>query len=261
MHTPNRMKKKDMVRALSRAHRTELEKRARDCKQNVWALVELAAMGVKDAALDLYDTAASLTGSLTYLCENNPARFSTIARDKDLWPVAYGPHSDSAKRAKELIKKLQVGAGTGLNLSSGKRFSLNVPANVVALRLYRLAKSLPQTRGRSWGHDHYYALVACGLRIGDQRYEKLVEWRQRGAGKSVPPLSKQTARQWAEVGKELFKILYPKHFEQHPDLQELRASVERRAKTVYGKPGGPGIVRKMILQALKQAWTSIAALD
>ena len=148
MHTPNRMKKKDIVRALSRAHRIKLEKYARDCKSNVWALVELVNLGVKHAALDLYETAASLTNSLTYLCEKNPEQFSAIARYKELWPVEYGPHPDSAARAKKLIKTLQVGAATGLNLSSGKRFSLR-PANLVALKLYRLAKSLPQTPRRS----------------------------------------------------------------------------------------------------------------
>lgn len=259
--TPNRVNKRDMVRALSRAYRTELKKRARDCKENVRALVEFAAMDAKGAASDLYETAASLTDSLTYLCEKNPARFSSIARDKHLWPVAYGPHPNSAKRANELIKKLQVGAGTGLNLSSGKRFSLNVPANVVALRLYRLAKSLRQTRGSSWAGGDYGALIACGLHIGDKRYEKLREWRQRRAGKWLPPLSKQTAHEWAEAGTELFKIVYPGEFEQDPDLRELRASVEGRATPKHAKPGRPGDIRKAMFQAVKQAWSSIAALD
>jgi len=218
-------------------------------------------MGAKEAALDLYETAASLTGALTYLCEKDPARFSAIARDKHLWPVAYGPHPSSAKRAKELIKKLQVSAGTGLNLSLGRRFSLSVPANLVALRLYRLAKSLPQAPRHSWARNDYRALVACGLHIGDERYEKLEKWRQCGAGKSLLRLSKQTARQWAEAGRELFKIVYPGDFEQHPDLQELRASVEGRATPKQAKPGRPGDIRKAMLQAIKQAWKSIAALD
>src|SRR5262249_48701431 len=206
--------------------------------------------------LDLYETAASLTNSLTYLCEKNPERFSAIARYKELWPVEYGPHPDSAARAKKLIKTLQVGAATGLNLSSGKRFSFK-PANLVALRLYRLAKSLPRTPRRSWPYGDYGALLACGLHIGDERYEKAKQWRQRGAGKSLPPLSRETAGHWAEAGRELFKIVYPGEFEQDPDLDELRASVERHARPKHAKPGRPGDIRKAMLQAVKQAWRSI----
>jgi hypothetical protein len=261
MHTPNRMKKKDMVRALSSARRARLKKHARDCKHNVWALMELAEIDAKGAASDLYETAASLTGYLTYLCEKNPARFRAIARQKDLWPVTYGPHRDSAARANKLIKTLQVGAGTGLNFSSGKRFSLIGPANLVAMRLHRLAKSLPQTPRRSSPIGDYGALIACGLRIGDEKYEKAKQWRQRGAGKSLPLLSRQTADHWAEAGRELFRIVYPGEFEQDPDLQELRASVEGRATPKHAKPGRPGDIRKAMLQAVKQAWSSIAALD
>jgi len=259
-HTPKRVKKKDMVRALSNVYRTGLKRRARDCKENVWALVELAAID-EGAASDLYETAASLTGSLMYLCEKNPARFSAIARNKELWPVAYGPHPNSVERAKELIKKLQVGSGTGLNLSSGKRFSLDVPANVVALNLYRLVKGLPQASRPSWAHDHYYALVACGLHIGDQRYEKLVEWRQRGAGRCLPPLSKNTAKAWQGVTLELFRLVYDREFDRHPELQKLKESVLGRVRPEEGKPVRPGDIRKVMLQAVRQSWTSIAALD
>jgi hypothetical protein len=175
----------------------------------------------------------------------------------------YGPHPESLERTDGLIKKLGVGAQTGLNLASGKKaFSwLTVPANVVALRLYRLAKSLPRAPRRSWAHNDYRALVACGLHIGDERYERLEKWRQCGAGKSLPRLSKQTARQWADAGRELFKIVYPGNFEQHPDLQGLKLSVERHAKTWEGKPGGAGIIRAAMLRKVKQAWNSIAALD
>ena len=85
-------------------------------------------------------------------------------------------------------------------------------------------------------------------------------WGQSGAGRHLPPLSKQTAGQWATATKELFKIAYPGKFEEHPNLQDLRASVWGRAKNAYGKTGR-GEIRKAMLQAVKQAWRSIAALD
>jgi hypothetical protein len=64
-----------------------------------------------------------------------------------------------------------------------------------------------------------------------------------------------------KAGRELFKIVYPGDFEQDPDLHELRASVERRATPKHAKPGRPGDIRKAMLQAVKQAWSSITALD
>ena len=82
-----------------------------------------------------------------------------------------------------------------------------------------------------------------------------------GARKLLPPLSKETAAQWAKETVELFRLVYGDDFEAHPNLQELKKSVLGRAKDVYGKAGGPGIVRKVMLQAVKQAWRSIAALD
>ena len=87
----------------------------------------------------------------------------------------------------------------------------------------------------------------------------LEAWGQRGPGKKLPPLSKVTAAQWAIATKELFKIAYPGNFEEHPNLQELRASVLGRSRDSYGK-AGRGVVRKAMLQAVKQAWHSIAAV-
>jgi hypothetical protein len=95
------------------------------------------------------------------------------------------------------------------------------------------------------------------IHLYDKKYEKqlkaLEAWGQRGSGRDLPPLNKETAPQWATATKELFKIAYPGHFEKHPYLQELRASVLLRAR------GQAGLVRKLMLQAVKQAWRSIAA--
>ena len=55
-------------------------------------------------------------------------------------------------------------------------------------------------------------------------------------------------------------LLDGQKFEEHPNLQELRKAVLPRSKDAYGKRGGAGTVRKLILQALKQAWQSIAAV-
>jgi hypothetical protein len=255
------VKKKDMVR---RAYRAELEKRARAAKDNAGALVELAATGAPDAAFDLYETAALLTGELTYLCEKNPAQFSAIARDKHLWPLAYGPHPSSVNRANELIKKLQVGAKTSLNLATRKTFSWDKPANVVAFYLYRLAQSFQRAPMCGWARDDYYALITCSLNM-ENKYEKTLEtleaWGQHGAGRQLPALSRSTANVWAKATPELFRLVYGEKFDEHPELQKLRESVLNRAKTWDKKPGGPGIIKAAMLRAVKQAFSSIAALD
>jgi hypothetical protein len=121
-----------------------------------------------------------------------------------------------------------------------------------------LARCIPIGRcgiGRVSSGAHYYDAKY------KQQLKELEEWGQRGAGKDLPPLSKVTAREWATASKELFKVAYPGDFDQHPYLQELRASVLGHARTVYGKPGGAGIVRAAMLRKVKQAFNSIAALD
>jgi hypothetical protein len=261
-----------MSRRLQRVKKiTKVEKLAKDAKDNARELATLAAKGAEDAAIELYRTSVLATHWLTCLYDGQPDMVTTIAQKQFSWPVMYGPHPDSAKGADALIKKLQVGAKTSLNLSPGKSFSWNTPANVVAFNLYQLARSLRGAPMRLWTARDSYRIAACGIgwdsfnsrgrrlevhSIGG-KYEKqlkaLEAWGQRGAGKSLPPLSKETANQWATAIKELFKIAYPGNFEQHPKLQELKASVEGHAKTVSGKPGGAGIIRAAMLRKVKQA--------
>jgi hypothetical protein len=169
------------------------------------------------------------------------------------------------------LQEMELGMNTQINFSSGKTFSWRVPANVVALNLHTLAQNLQRARMRRWNLRHLASIAKCGIgrisanviHVYDAKYEeqlkRLEEWGQRGAGKHLPPLSKETAALWARDTKELFLIAYPGNFEDHPNLQELRASVLGRARDAYGK-AGRGVVRKAMLQAVKQAWHSIAAV-
>jgi hypothetical protein len=183
------------------------------------------------------------------------------------------PHRESRGRVGRLLTSLKVGAKTNLNLSSGKTFSYDVPANRVALYLHDLAKALRRAPIDQWdvyeglllgqvGRFSYSASHKAGAVSSDAEQLSAIEmWGQEGVGSILPPLSKSTASQWAVAMPELFKIVYGEKFDEHPLLQELKRSVSARAKTVYGKAGGPGILRKMMLQAVKQAFRSIAALD
>jgi hypothetical protein len=251
---------------------TRVEKLARTAQDNAFALAGLVAKGADGAAVELYKTAALATGWLTYLCKVKPHLFTGIAEKKFSWPLMYSPQRDAKKEDADLIKKIRLAARTNFNLFSGKTFSWRRPANVVALNLHELAQSLRRAPMRSWTSRDLGPIAVCGVglvssgvHIYDAKYEKqlkeLEAWGQRGAGRQLPPLSKGTAAAWAKATPELFRLVYREKFDEHPKLQKLRASVLGRARDAYGKQGGPGIIRKAMLQAVKQAWSSIAALD
>jgi hypothetical protein len=234
-------------------------------------LAHLAARGAEDAAAALHRTAALTVRDLTFLCKQNPTLFRKIARSQFLWPVLFNPHPERVMENEQLTKRLELGGDTGINLFSGKPFSWKVPANVVVLNLYHLAQSLRRAPIRTWAGRDFYGIAWCGIgwtangpAYGanyDKQLNKLEQWGQRGHGRDLPPLCKRTARQWATATKELFNVAYPGNFDQHPFLQELKSSVLGHARTPYGKPGGPGIIRARMLSKVKQAWSSIAALD
>lgn len=247
---------------------------SQSAKDKITKLASRARKGDNDAAAELYSTAAFAVEILTWICKTRPEFFKSIGQEKFSWPVMYDSHSESMRETAEFLRDIELGRNTQINFSSGKTFSRRVPANAVALNLHALAKKLRRAPMRSWSSRDLSSMAKCGIgkkqtngatvvALGATYWKQmktLEAWGQRGAGKLLPPLSKETAAQWATAGKELFMIAYPGNFEEHPNLQELRASVLGRAKNAYGKVGR-GNIRKAMLQALKQAWRSIAALD
>jgi len=254
--------KKNECRTLSR----------RTAKDKIAKLVELTNTGCHDAAIELHSTAAFAVELLTWCCKKNPELFIPIARKKFSWPVLYSPHPEMVRENAAFMRGMMLGKNTQINLSSGKTFSWQVPANVVVFNLYRLAKNLRRAPMSSWTSRDHFPLAWCGVgrtssggHCYDEKYrgqlKSLERWGQRGAGKQLPELSKETAGQWASATVELFRIAFGEDFENHPNLQELKRSVLLRARDAYGRQGGRGVVRKMMLQAVRQAWRSIAALD
>jgi hypothetical protein len=243
---------------------------SQSAKDDIAKLVSLTQKGVPDAAAELHSTAAFAVELLTWLCETRPELFATIAREKFAWPVMYDPHPERMRENALFIRTLKLGSNTQINLSSGKTFSWQVPANVIAIQLHGLAQSLQRAPMRSWNTLDLKHVAECGVglrsnntHIYNDKYVKqlkaLEKWGQRGAGKGLPPLAKQTAAQWASATKGLFLVAYGENFDDHPRLQELKESVLSRAKDYLGKPGGRGIIRKVMRQAVKQAWHSISA--
>jgi hypothetical protein len=252
---------------------TRSSKLSQSAKDKINKLVILINKGAEGAAAELHSTVAFATQNLEWICQRKPELFTGIARNKFSWPMMCSLHPEDIRENAEFLKKLTLGADTQINVS-GRTFSWRVPANIVALNLHELAQSLRRAPMRSWTLRDLRPIGRCGVGISshgirgmihryDEKYKKqlraLEAWGQRGVGKQLPPLSKQTAGEWARATKELFKIAYPGKFEEHPYLHELRVSVLGRAKGTSGKPGRRGDVRKAMRQAVKQAWHSIAA--
>jgi len=257
--------------ALKLSSPTKARKLFRLAQDTIKTLESLIAEDADGAAIALYWTATFATDVLTWLCKEKTAAFSAIAQEKFLWPVMYGPHPEEKRKADELVNRLGLGAKTNINLSSGKTFSWQVPANIIAFHLHQLAQQLRRAPMCSWTARDCFPLADCevgwssaNVYSDDEKYRKqlnaLETWGQRGAGKHLPALSKETAAQWVEATKELFLIVYGENFEEHPNLQGLRASVRETAKDAYDKKGGRAAVRKRMRQAVKQAWHSIAAV-
>jgi len=249
----------------------KVQKLSRSAKDKIAALALLASKDMEGAAIGLHSTAARATELLTLLCREKPALFTGIAQENFSWPLMYDPHPEGMRENAAFVESLKLGTQTQVNLSSGKTFSWRVPANVVAIHLHRAVRSLRRAPMSSWTGRDWISLavsdVGCSSSIpnSDEIFERqlkaLEEWGQRGAGSLLPPLSKNTATQWARATAELFRIAYGDNFEEHPKLQELKRSVLLRAKDGEGHPGGHGVVRAAMLKAIKQAWTCIAAVD
>jgi len=257
---------------------TKPEKLGKVARDNAFKLEILAAQGVENAAVELHKTAYFATQLLTILCRQmsyqKPDTAAAIAQKKTLWPVLFSPHRDLKERAEQLIKTLQVGAKTGLNLSSGRTFVWDHPANQVAMYLLKLAQALQRAPISEWDERESILSTFLGRFDGDaiaytrsrdeEQLRAFETWGKAGAGPQLPPLSRSTAKAWAKATPELFRLVFGKTFDEHPLLEDLKKSVLGRVgstRTGERKAGTPGDIRKAMLQAVKQAWSSIAAVD
>jgi hypothetical protein len=258
---------------------TRVEKLGRIARDNAFELQTLAAQRVENAAVELYKTAYFATQLLTVLCRQmsyqEPDMAAAIAQKKTLWPVLFSPHRDLKERAERLIRTLQVGAKTGLNLSSGRTFVWDHSPNQVAMYLLKLAQALQRAPISEWDEQEsilssflgrFERIESTYARSGDQEQLRALEtWARTGVGRQLPPLSRSTAKAWAKATPEFFRLVFGKTFDEHPLLEDLKKSTSGRARFQDAnrnvKPGGPGRIRKAMLQAVQQAWTSIAALD
>lgn len=237
----------------------------------------LIMKGSVEASQELHYTVAAAVQDLEWLSRKKSELFEPIASEKMYWPVMCSLHPESIKKTNEFLRSIKLGSHKQINMSSGKTFSWQTPANTVAINLLQLAHDVRRAEV-DLVKAAPNSIASCGVGVRgkeddpkaffhsfDDRYveqlRQLEAWGQTGKGSCLPKLSKETAKQWAEAGDELFQIAYGSDtFETHPYLQKLRQSVLGRAKSAYGKITRGGI-RKAMRQAVKQAWRSISALD
>ena len=172
-----------------------------------------------------------------------------------------------------LLRSLRLGTKTNINVADeGKSFSWKTAAIVVAFRLLRLVEAV---RREPIPRDGLAELAMCGVgRRPDgstvlmmmhieRQLAALEDWGQHGAGSLLPSLSRgAAAQQWAKETPALFRLVFGADFDQHPKSTRLEGI---RCWAALGilleELRGPGVIRQLMLQSVKQAWGSLAALD
>jgi hypothetical protein len=237
---------------------TEAQKLGKTASADIEALADLVARGDHSAAVELWQVATAATLELTSFCQSKPEMFESLARRNFSWPVLHSLHHQFVEENKAMLKNLNLAADTDINISG--RFSFKPPANKIAIELYFVARALCRAPMDDWEALDWIKLAwTSHLSKDDPNYLRPLErWGQKGPGRFLPPLSKDTADLWKKAVPALFRLLYGVKFDEHPQLQDLRKSVFRSAKDNYQKVGGAGVVRKRMLQAVVQAMGAIA---
>ena len=176
-------------------------------------------------------------------------------------------HPEIIEENKAFAQFLALGSQSGISYShAGKKFSLKVPANEIAIPLLLVINIVRRAPIKHWDiYDRLTIGLAGRFEIPEGAAEEpkqlrdLEDWR-RHRGKSLPPLSRATLAKWKPAVRDVFRIVFGEKFDEHPRLQKLKDAVIRHAKDEYGKQG-PGVVRQAILNKVLQALHSIAPLD
>lgn len=240
---------------------SEAQKAVDPVLQVILTLNDLTHKGDQEAALELFRLAAWATENLTAWCEAKPEMFSPIAAAQIAWPAMHTLHRGLVRKNNALLKRLKLASNTNINISDkGKAFSFDTPAVQVALDHYKLARILRRAPMSEWDTDEWVTVYSICHYSAD-RLCAWQSWGQSGVGKSLPPLSRDTASQWKKVFPEFFRLIHGEDFDQCVKLESLRDSVLPSAKDGSNKAGGRGTVRKLMLQVVRQAIDSIAAVQ
>jgi len=249
---------------------TEAQKLKKATLANIGKLAQLVDKGDYAAPEQLLRVAYEATRQVAISCKLKPHLFEPLARNELSWPVEHSLHDDWMKANNVLLGKLNLAADTGINITgNGRRFSFETPANKIAIELHFLARALSH-KAMDWESVEWIkywwtavpwaAAPSAGNPFKDDPhyFRALEKWGQKGPGRSLPPLSKNTAEQWKKAVPDLFRLVYGSDFDTHAHLKRLRESLLLN-ENHPGRVEGAAEIRKRMLQAVLQAFGTIAA--
>ena len=194
---------------------------------SVQELCKIALDGNEKSARGLLLIIESSLDALDSMCHKNPEFFEAMARKKLYWPAYISNLSENKKRNENLLRILNVGKDSGLNIS-GKQPDWNAVETEIALMLFRTLKVI----GR--------------LRLPEDKNQLF----QRTP---MPPLTRQNYKEW-------FNEAWPYYIERHgKDYENKKQFSHYWKNNAYkGKSNARALIRDAIKKKIRQAFRSIA---
>jgi hypothetical protein len=248
-------------------------------------LLHHAEKGHKTASEELYNILAVFIMGFDELCHENPDIFRPFAKKIVQWPALISPHSDTKKRNERLIKLLNIGADSGLNLD-GKQWSMETPEVAVALSCHQIIDLyrqdyLPENikRFRAQIREINKLLERPSNyrppppkpfpQLPNEMQEKLdrdkiLMGKSRQLSKTLKPLNRQNYRDWFNASWPYFLMRYGDDYENRKCFDHywksesfMQPDPDNLAKKIPTK-GARGDIRHAIKKQIKQAFRSIA---
>lgn len=234
------------IRTLASLNREgQLLERTSEVDDFITKLVQRVLKGDAAAASNLKGIASYATVQLSAVAHAKPDLFRPIAAASALWPVMASTNPHWIRTAERLLASVQLGSKTlYAKVKPGLAFDPHVPARrwakaaIEVLAINRERFTDPRAPAPS------LMFVKCDH---DVRLRPIPSWAH-SAGK-LPPLSRQTAKEWATLSREMIRVEVPE-LEKHPDWK----SVVGRFEHLTGKAG---VVRNKVLDAIGSALCSL----
>lgn len=233
-------------RSLARLNREgDLLNRTGEVDDFITRLVKLALKGDAAAANNLKGIATYATNQLTAVTHAKPELFRPIAATSATWPVLASINPNWVRSAEQLLGSLQLGSETlHAKVKPALAFDRNVPARRWAKEAIEVLAINRERFADPRAPEPSLMFVKCDHQV---RLRPIPRWAH-AAGR-LPPLSRQSAKEWATLSREMIRTEVP-DLEKHPDWK----SVVGRFAHLTGKAG---VVRNKVLDAIGSALGSL----
>jgi len=156
--------------------------------------------------------------TLQSLAHTHPKSVSKSAREATYWPVIASTAPDWDLRAKDLLRRIELGTGSYLAELNPSVAHDSAPIRQWARQAY---ETLWLNRQRAPVFDHIKKQTKLLMREYDFTFTELPSWAVKTA--ALPPFAKSTTKAWADVAKQMIRSECPdfherdewKNFRQH----------------------------------------------